>query len=214
MEGGGLRAPTLGESVTIKTYTAAVENSLKSTDEAGDKLATAAVSIATAYGAVIALVAPKESTAALLVASPFAAFAIALVLGLWAQSLGVAAKPEEDLDKVQKAVDTLVDTKRLLNRIALAVLGVGLIGAGIVVADKYKSPPKPSTAAVVWLSSSGQADVVASCGQQVKMISGHVDPTSLAASWITIEKPRIRCPGTSDTLTLPASAVASVSIHS
>jgi len=214
MEGGGLRAPTLSESVTIKTYTAAVESSLKAADEAGDKLATAAVSVATAYGAVIALVVPTESTAALLVALPFAGFAIALVLGLWAQSLGVAAKPEDDLAKVQGAVDTLVKRKRLWNTIALAVLGVGLVGAGVVVASKYKSPPKSSTAAVVWLSPSGQADIVASCGKEVRMISGHVNPTSLADSWITIEKPDIRCPGAGVTLTLPANAVASVNIHS
>jgi hypothetical protein len=209
-----LRAATLAESVAIKTYTAAVEGSLKSGDEAGDKLATAAVSVATAYGAVIALVAPKDSTAALVVALPFIAFALALVLGLWAQSLGINATPNDELPKLQSSVETLVKKKRCLNRIALAVLGLGLLGAGVVVAEKYQSPPKASTAAVVWLSPAGRADVWASCSKPLKMITGDVDPSTLDDAWLTIKAPKPQCPSASNTLVLPASAIASVNIHS
>lgn len=209
-----LRAPTLAESAAIKTYTAAVEGSLKSTDDTGDKLATAAVSVATAYGAVIALVAPKDSTAAVIVALPFAAFAVGLVLGLWTQSLGISAKPEDALPALQSSVEDLVKRKRCLNRIALIVLGLGLVGAGVVVADKYQTPQKTSATAVVWLSPLGQADVGTACSKQLTMITGNVDPSTLTSAWVAIEKPMPQCPGAGNTLVLPANAIVSVNLHS
>ena len=85
-----LRPPTLAENLAIEGYKTAITTALASVNGVCDKIVTAAFSVATAFGAVVALVAPKESPAPLLMALPFLLFAAAVALALYAQSIAVA----------------------------------------------------------------------------------------------------------------------------
>jgi len=91
-----LRSETFSEKVVIDSYTAAATGALAAADAVADKIATAGFSIATAYAAVIALVAPKDSKSTMFVVSPFVLLGAAVVLALVAQSIKMSLDPTND----------------------------------------------------------------------------------------------------------------------
>jgi hypothetical protein len=67
----GIPRLTFEEQTAVTAYEKAVSDALSAADSAAEKLITAAFSIATAYGALVALVAPKEETRSLVLGLPF-----------------------------------------------------------------------------------------------------------------------------------------------
>lgn len=210
-----LRPVTYAESVAIDAYRDAIARALDAAGSASDKIAAAAVSVATAYGALIALVAPKDSTQPLVVAIPFAFLAITLALALWAQAHGISVSPTDKVDVLWENVTGVIKAKRVTNTIALVMLALGLVCAGVIVADKYREPAEsPSAkAATVHLSRSGSASVAATCGTARDRVNGRVDPAKLGDAWVTIEAPE-GCPEAGGSLVLAADAVESVTTGS
>jgi hypothetical protein len=206
-----LRTPTFAESVAIDNYKEATKGALEATDGTGDKIATAAVSAATAYGAVIALVTEKEGAKPLVLALPFVGFGLALIVALWSQSRGVKAAPDDEVDKVQTAVTDLITAKRRFNRAALVILGTGLVVAGFIVADKYRKPAEALQVkpAVVVLTAAGRDAVAALCGGVRSELRGSIDAAKLGDAFVVLKKPA-RCPRVRGSLGVPAESIALV----
>ncbi|HEY1853043.1 MAG TPA: hypothetical protein VGG40_00520 [Solirubrobacterales bacterium] len=180
MNGPQLQAPTFNQLVAIENYKSASKEALSAANSAGDKITAAAFSFATAYGAVIALVEPKETPAAVLAAIPFALLALAAVLALYAQSIGISIAGTDDVDKLKDAVDSAITAKRRWAWGALALLAAGVIVAGLIVGDKYAGPAQSSSPiqVEVWLSQPGLKVAEEVCGGSVKtMIEGTVAST-------------------------------------
>jgi hypothetical protein len=164
----GLRAPTFAESIAIDNYKAATGAALTSADAVSDKVVTAAFSVATAFGAIVALVAPKDSAPGLLLALPFLLLAVAVGLALWAESIAVPINLQNDLGTVKTNVENTVKSKRNWSRGALIMLAVGMLAAGLVLVDRYRAPAKTEAAQVsVWLTPAGTKAVAKVCGAAV-----------------------------------------------
>jgi hypothetical protein len=202
--------PTIGQSVALEDYKEALKAALPAADAVGDKLVTAAVSVATAYGAVIALVSPKESAGFVKLAVPFVGFALALGLGLWSQTFGVNLEPNDKLEDAERRIKKLIVCKRRTNRLALFALMVGIIVAGVIIANVYRPKPEVPKSAAIRLTSAGVAEVKAACSEPMPSasITGDLDPTKLTSNWITIEAPS-PC-SSAKSLTIPAKDVLSV----
>lgn len=166
MNGPELRPPTFDEEVAIENYKTASKEALSAANSVADKIVTAAFSIATAYGAVVALVAPEETPSPVAVVVPFALLAIAVGTALYAQSIGIDLKGGEALDKLQKAVKDAVKCKRRWSRVALFSLAVGVLAAGILVREVYAEPAEPESPVPVrlWLTPAGVKSLAKTCG--------------------------------------------------
>jgi hypothetical protein len=207
-----LRAPTFAESAAIDTYKEAVTGALSSADSVSDKIVTAAFSVATAFGAIVALVTPKDSTSHYLVALPFVLLAAAIGAALYAQSRAVPIKPTDDLTTVKSSVDSTVRSKRLWGRVALAALAAGMLVAGGVLVSTYRESTKKSTPTAVqlWLTPAGASTVARACGPGTPSpLKGTVaDPKQLAAATVEIKVDATACPGGAGLLVLPRAAIA------
>lgn len=81
--------PTFREQAVLDAYKEAIKGALDSADAAAEAIATASFSIATAYGALLGLVRPKDASVAVPLVTPIFIFAAVAVLALIARSLGV-----------------------------------------------------------------------------------------------------------------------------
>jgi hypothetical protein len=143
-----LRTPSFGESVVFDAYKTAIDNALDSGNKAAEAITTAAFSLATAYGALIGLVAPKQQAPAVLIGLPFGMFALAALISLWTRAAGVKVKIENSVDGVLTTVSDMVDYKRKGARIAIALLSVSVVVAGALVVYGYASVSVASSAPV------------------------------------------------------------------
>jgi hypothetical protein len=207
-----LRALTVDELVAVDSYKSAASGALEAADKLADKIVTASFSFATAYGAVIALVAPKDSTQPLIVVLPFALLGIAVGLALYAQSMAVGIQEGAQLAALRTSVSSVVDQKRSWGRGALAVLTVGLLVAGYVLHEKYAEPAEDDSAAVVqiWLTAAGTSYVADACGNEgVAQVDGVVEKVdTLSASRVPLIVDATACPDGAGTLFLPQRAIA------
>lgn len=206
-----LRAPTFAESVAIDNYKGAVTGALASADSVSDKIVTAAFSVATAFGAIVALVTPKDSTSSYLIALPFILLAGAVGAALYAESLAVPINLSDDLATVKTSVDTTISSKRLAGRVALVALALGMLGAGLVLASTYRSSSKStSTTVSLWLTAAGDRAVKLACGNGfVSPLRGTVsDPSKLSGATISIKVEKSSCANGTATIVLPAKAVS------
>jgi hypothetical protein len=210
-----LRAPTFNEEVAIDNYKAASKDSLSSATSVADKIVTAAFSIGTAYGAVIALVAPKDTPAPLVAAIPFALLALAIVSALYAQSIAVAVAGTDDLDSLTSAVNDTAHKKRKWGRIALALLTAGIIATGIIIREEYSEPAKEGSPepVEVLLTESGAQSVGSACGTagQDRIMGTVEDADSFSADPLQLTVTEDACRDAPGTLSLPKTAVALVS---
>jgi hypothetical protein len=204
-----LRALSYTEQLSLDSYKTAVESSIADATAFGDKVVTAAIAVASAYGAVIALVAPKDEPSGFAVVPPFVAFAAAAAFALAAQGVGIATPDSNDLEKIDKTVKSTIDTKRNLGIVALLALVVGLIWAGIVVHDSYGNPADTSTSATIWLTDSGKELVTGTCGgAPTDTLAGKVtDAASLGGKRVAVEVDKTACPNGAGTIVLPQSAI-------
>lgn len=136
-EGRRLRPIGLEEEIALEAYREGVKASLASADTAADKVLGASFSIATAYGALLALVKPEKVAAPLLLGLPFALFGLAAIAGAWALAHGVKPLARLRVNDVRGAVDDTLSAKRFWTRIAVVVLVLALVASAFVVLSTY-----------------------------------------------------------------------------
>jgi hypothetical protein len=206
-----LRGETFSEKVAIDSYTAAATGALTGADGVGDKIATAGFSIATAYVAVIALVAPKDSRSPIFVVLPFVLLAAAVVFALIAQSVTVSLDPTNDTQVIADRISSAISTKRLWLWGAMVALVAGLIVGGVAVYETYGPGTESTrnTTVRIWLTPVGAQLVTDACGQSPKPLVGEVkDTDALSASTVPVIVDQAQCPKGAGTLVLPKRAIA------
>jgi hypothetical protein len=212
-----LRSLLFDETVAIDNYKEAAKAALSSASDVADKIVTAAFSVATAYGAAVALVKPKDSSSPLLIVAPFAALALTVGLALYAQSIGVSTKTTTTTEQAKSIVAGAITKKRLFTWLALAVLVAGMLVAGIAVYSTYRPTAGKTTKTVtVWLTPAGTKLVDQACkAQNVTQITGEVDDlTDLSSKRIEIAVGASACAAGAGTLVLPQTAVSVASSKS
>jgi hypothetical protein len=196
--------------VSIDAYTAAATGALAAADGVGDKIATAGFSIATAYAAVIALVAPKDARSPIFVVLPFVLLAAAVVLALVAQSVPVSLDPTNDTQVIADRISSTISTKRQWLFGGIVALVAGLIVGGVAVYETYGpgADSKPNTPVSIWLTPVGRQLVTAACGTSANPLVGAVKGTeALSASTVPVIVAQAQCPKGAGTLVLPRRAI-------
>lgn len=200
---------TWEETVLVDAHKAALEKALESSDGACGAILTACFSLATAYGAVIALVAPKETQATLLVVSPFVLLAAGAVVALVGKASGISLDDFGTTDQVKDHVVTAVGTKRKASWGAVACAAAGVVLAGYVVFATYSEPVATDEANDIVFTPAGRQQVQAACGAALDSVRGDA---AFARRWVTItldDASSEECPNT-DELVLPVAAVSYV----
>jgi hypothetical protein len=206
--GTALRPLSFEEQVAVDNYKKATSESLAATGEMADKIVTAAFSVATAYGAVVALVAPKDSASPILVVAPFAVLALALGIALWGEGIGVPVTSATTTEDARTSVTNTIGTKRLLNNIALSVLVVAMALAGYVLYHTYRPSAGSKMTVTIWLTSMGSHLVDQACGMSTPQIRGQVDDLSdLSSKRVQISVDKTACKSGAGTIVLPQAAI-------
>jgi uncharacterized membrane protein len=208
-----LREETFAQKVAIDSYSSAATGALASADGTADKIATAAFSAATAYGAVVALVAPKDAASPLLIVLPFAVLAAAVVAALYAESVTVPLNPTNDPDLIATRIKGAVSGKRKWSRVALALLVIGLVVAGVAIREVYGPASKRETtvAARLWLTTSGAKLFNQACGRTATTVDGEVSSSGdLSAKYVPVKLSTDVCPSGAGTVVFPRSTIAAV----
>jgi hypothetical protein len=205
-----VRSLYFDELLAIESYKKATSDALGAADGVADKVVTAAFSIATAYGAVVALVAPKDGASPIEIVAPFACLAIAVVLALVAQSVGVSMVSGKTTAKlVRSTVQSALAWKRGISRSGLVVLAAAMVVAGLVVYDTYRPTAGTKTTVTVWLSTAGTRLVSDACREaDVAQITGQVgDLSALSAKRVQLDVDGTQCKAGAGTLILPQAAI-------
>jgi hypothetical protein len=206
---------TFSEAVAVDNYKAAMSGAFSAADSVADKVVTASVSIATAYGAVIALVAPKDTPAPWQAALPFVAMAAAVGTALYAQSLGISIAPTDKVNDVLARITSTINSKRVWGRRALYALVAALIIAGYVIYEYYgPSAEEDETPAQVtlYLSSAGTKAVSLACGRKnLTSLRGEVkDVSNLSEARVSLEVSESQCPSGAGVVELSQRAITGV----
>jgi hypothetical protein len=211
-ETDGLRSQYFSEKVIIDTFVTAGTGALTRADGIAEKVVTAAFSVATAYTAVIALVAPKDSVSPPLVIAPFILFAAAIVLALMAQSVQLQLEPAtNDVREISRRVQTSTRSKRDWGYGGLAALTLGLVIAGLAIYETYGPGADEKDTAIdveIWLTPAGTRLVGAACGNVANPLVGEVaDADSLSSGTVALEVTKAGCRNGAGTLVLPRRAI-------
>lgn len=203
---------SFSEAVAVDNYRAAMTGALTAADSLADKLVVTTVSVATAYGAVIALVAPKDSQTPWQAAVPFAPLAIAIGVALYAQSIGIPIDPNDKLEVVRKRIERTITSKRAWGRGALGALVLGLLVAGGVVYEYYGPSAKETKApaqVTLYLTPIGSKAIGLACGRGgANSLKGLVNVTDLSAEWVPIRVTRAACPSGAGLVNVPRRGIA------
>jgi MFS family permease len=206
-----LRGETFSEKIVIDSYTAAATGALSAVDGVADKITTAGFSVATAYAAVIALVAPKDSRSPVLVVLPFLFLAAAVVCALIAQAVKVPLDATDSTTEIRNRITSTVSRKRrwLWGALAALVVGLGLAGGAVYETSGPGAETSSTTTVSIWLTSSGTRLVTDACGKASTPFTGDVaDTDALSASTVPLIVTRAQCPKGAGTLVLPRRAIA------
>jgi hypothetical protein len=204
-----LRALSFDELVAIDNYKSATSNALAATAAMADKIVAAAFSVGTAYGAVVALVAPKDSASPLLVIAPFAVLALALGIALWGEGIGVPITSTTTTEQARTSVTSTITTKRRWNNAAIVVLVVAMALAGYVLYDTYRPTAGSKMTVTIWLTSAGARLVDQACGMQGTLqIKGQVENLSdLSSKRVQVDVDKTACKSGAGTIVLPQAAI-------
>jgi hypothetical protein len=190
------------------------KQALAAATDASGAVLTAAFSIATAYGAVVALVSPKGGKTPNSVVLPFVFLAIAVVASMIGRVWGVSLDETNDIATIRSKVHGAVLAKRIFAGIAVAVLAVGVVAAGVVVSHSYgKGTTASSSSGTIFLTADGHTTIQAICGVDETSLQGIADVNGLTTNgFATIhvsksDKADARC---GPSLALPASAIGGV----
>jgi hypothetical protein len=196
------------QKVFIDSHKAAIEKAIESSDGACGTVLTACLSLATAYGAAIALVAPTDERAPLLVVTPFVLLAAGAVVALLGKAAGISLGEFATTGQVRSAVASAVEAKRRASWVAVGLAAVGVIFAGWVIFTTYGQPEGQTAGKTeIVFSDAGQAQFDAACGAQARPVRGSV---TFDERWVTINLDNSTaesCAGI-DTVTVPASSVS------
>ena len=213
-KGNGLTPLTFSEQIVVDNYRAAMTGALAAADSVADKVVTAAFSVATAYGAVIVLIAPKDSQTPWQAVIPFVPLALAMGLALYAQSIGIEIGETDVVETVRTRVQSTVSGKRKWGRWSLAALVAALIAAGWVVYSFYGPSAKTDEPSLIdaelYLTSAGTAAVKLVCGKDaVTVLSGQVEgATALTSSRVSMKVTKAECPSGAGNVVLPQRMIA------
>lgn len=213
-EPGRVQVPTPVELALIDAYLEAIKKSVTAIDSAAEKTLTASFSIATAYGALIGLVAPKDEPNGFLVALPFGLTALAAVTAMGALSFGVRLKKDLTSDTLN-SFKTLRHQKRLLNFVALAVLALAIGSAAWVVLTGYgpRSDAIEAGTVIVDAPASGVSAITAACPDANGSVFGEVHTETLEDSFVVVDVAEGECQaGTAVTLQLPTDQIQAIEI--
>lgn len=207
-----VRAPDFYEQAVIQAYRDGLAKGWESADGAAQAILTASFSIATAYGALIGLVAPKDDPGPIVLALPFVGFAIAALAAMWARARSMAIVDSNQLDDVTDAFRTGLEGKRFAAWVAVGALVLSLIVAGFVLADTYGSVKEDpaTTAATVYLTPEAAAGLEPVCGGPVGTLTGSVANASIGAEFLVIDVDANVCGDQAASLRIPRSAVSAV----
>lgn len=196
---------TFEQSMLIELYREGYKASITSADGSCEKITTGAFALATAYGALIALVVPKDAVAGIVVAAPIFFFAVAAVFALTGQALGQRGTPTADYTAMSTGVRSTLTWKRVWAWVALGVLAAGICFGGVVTYVRYGSPAETSApGSQVELTGDG-VDLVSSLCGKVTAPTLHAEQVTAAPESFTLGKVR-ECANAD--LTLPRDAVA------
>jgi hypothetical protein len=194
--------------VLMDAHKAALEKALESSDGACGTTLTACFSLATAYGAAIALIAPKDEQAPLLVLAPFVLLAAGAVVALIGKTTGISLGPFATTRQVRNLVESAVRAKRKASWWAVGLAAAGVVLAGYVVFATYGQPEPPTVEkSQIVFSPAGTAQFANACGRTADSVVGSV---SFTERWVNItldDAAAAGCDGV-ETLTLPSAAVA------
>lgn len=207
-----LRPASFAEAAAMEGYREAIKGALSAADSTADKVVTASLSVATAYGALLALVTPEGQATPAALGFPFAAIALALVLAMWAQSTGVTLDATNVVDQIESRVRSTVGTKRKFTRAAVFALVAGLTIAGFVVAANFGvSTGDETETAVVALSARGQAIVADLCGTTpAGTVEGLIDPNELDNRFIAVHVSDAACMDRLAIIQLPSTVITGI----
>jgi hypothetical protein len=147
-----LEPPTFEQFLVVETYKDSYKTSISSLNGSCEKIVTAAFSIATAYGALIALVKPADDIPGWAVAAPILVLTAAAVLGLIGHARGMSDMPTNDFSQVRDELKTTIDAKRFWAGLAIACLAVAVVFGGVVTYLRYGTPADASTTSTVEVS--------------------------------------------------------------
>jgi hypothetical protein len=208
---GELQSLTFAQHVVVEGYKAAAAKAVSDADTLADKIVTASFSVATAYGAVVALVTPKDSQSPTLIVAPFVVIALAIGLALLAQSFTLPLEVSNDFATVKSNLASTTTKKRWTGRGALAVLAIGVALAGYAIYETYGpgAEDKPSTSVQLWLTPAGNTVMTKACGSSTSPVSGLVDGTSaLSETRVEVELDTTSCPDGAGTVVLSQKAIS------
>lgn len=132
-----LRPISLEEEIALEAYREGVKAALSAADSAYEKVLTASFSIATAYGALLALVKRDKTAARILLGAPFVLLAAAALAAAWGLVKGVKSLEKPEVTAVRGSVDDALDAKRKWTKGAVVLLVIALATSGCVVLSSY-----------------------------------------------------------------------------
>lgn len=138
--------PSLVEKATYEVYAATVKDAVKSTDEAAAATVTAAFSIATAYGALVALATPTARPTTLPLVWPIFGFIGAALVALWGRSRVLGMSSDLGVANVASQIVKHTKAKRRYLRSAVALLAGAVALAAWIVVENYNPPAAADTA--------------------------------------------------------------------
>lgn len=146
---GTFRPPTLGEEALFESYKEAMKQALAAANAASDKVLTAAFTLATAYGALLGLVKPKDTAVPLLGVVPFIALGAAAVIAASALLVGLRIGPTpSSLPRTVEGFLTdltgTISAKQRRSGWAVVAMAVAMIISGIVVFVLYAPAATPA----------------------------------------------------------------------
>ena len=210
----GLTPLTFDQRVAVDNYRAAMTGALFAADSIADKVVTASFALATAYGAVITLVAPKDAQTPWEAALPFVPLAVGVGLALNAQRIGVDIEPTNEVERVRNATNDAIVGKRRWGGVALAFLTIAMLVAGWVV-YKYYGPSAQTedttpVSAEVYVTPAGTSAIKRVCNKGgVTVLSGEVDgAAALESARVSVKVTKSECPSGAGTVVLPQKLIA------
>lgn len=193
------------QSMLVETYREGYKASITSANGSCEKITTGAFTLATAYGALIALVVPEDAVPGWLVAAPIVVFVVAAVLALAGHLVGQDGTPTAEYADIQNDVKSTLRRKRIWARVAIGVLAAGICFGGIITYVQYGSSAETSAqTSRVELTTDGR-ELVSSLCDDITGATLHAERVTVTSESFTLGNVS-ECDGAD--LTLPSDAVA------
>jgi hypothetical protein len=212
--GGPVLVPlSFDQQVFVDAYKDAIKQAVASASDASGALLTACFSIATAYGALIGLVAPKDQQNRALVLAPFVFLAGAVLAAMIGKVSGIAVGSLTTPGQVSSAIGETVRTKKRASWAAIALVSVSMIVAGVVIVKSYAGTRKPaSETVVVRLSDAGQKAYQAACGKAASSVTGTIRSSAAGTTFVEVTLDKVDPCGGLSKLVLPTADVVTAAV--